>query len=615
LRARTAALLSALLGACGDAGGGETGVATTAAASTGAATSNETSTGGDIPTGGSSEATTSGMTGDASTADPTTASTTAATTHTIGGSVRGLQGQGLELQHAGESLAIAADGEFTFVAPVADGSTYTVTVAAQPGGPDQECGLVNGEGMVAGADVADILVTCVTPIRHVVVIGIDGFGGVHVPMVATPVLDAMMGAGVHSLAMQNTLPTMSAPNWMSMIAGATADQHGVDSNEWEPGDSQPTPTFFAALREQKPAARIGVFHDWDGFAALVEPGVPDVIESPGDEQQTIAAALTWMTDNQPELLFIHLDLVDHAGHFNGWGSDAYDDAAETADALVGEVLAAIDDAGMAPYTAVLVSADHGGEGLFHGADTSLERPIPFIVTAPQIAAGEVTRELRIFDIAATVTALLGVDAPASWLASPVIEALAFVEPATPPTATLELLPVSEYTWVYDDTGTGAFADGSIWRPVVPAGFVAIGDVAVAGHDPPKFATVVIRDEPDALRPPVGYEQIWNDKGTLGEHDVSIWSPIAPLGYTCPGSVATPGYTAPSTALIRCVHQRYLVPGSPTLTWTDAGSLGFQDAGLWTCIDGPDGGLAARSFITRRHHEDPGSNRCWSLVAE
>ncbi len=51
----------------------------------------------------------------------------------------------------------------------------------------------------------------------------------------------------------------------------------------------------------------------------------------------------------------------------------------------------------------------------------------------------------------------------------------------------------------------------------------------------------------------------------------------------------------------------------SLTWSDAGSLGFQDAGLWTCDDGPDGGLAARSFITRRHHSDPGYAKCWSLV--
>jgi hypothetical protein len=282
--------------------------------------------------------------------------------------------------------------------------------------------------------------------------------------------------------------------------------------------------------------------------------------------------------------------------------------------LVGKVLAGIDAAGMRPYTAVLVSADHGGVGLSHGADTSLERPIPFIVTGPQIGSVAVERELRIFDITATVAALLGIQAPASWLGSPVREALAFAEPPAEPGAKLELLPIDDYVWVYDDTGSGAFTDGSIWRPVVPPGYVAIGDVAVASHTKPGFATLVIRDDPDALAPPVAYEQIWNDKGTLGANDVTIWNPIPPAGYACLGSVATPGYDAPPpTGQIRCVHQRYLVRGKATLTWTDAGSLGFQDAGLWTCEDGAEGGLAARSFITRRHHSDPGYAKCWSLV--
>ena len=614
MRACVVAFVSVQTTACGDAGGA---AGETAGATTREPTASDPTTGEPTPTSTSGDpgATTTTTTPDDSGSEASSAGPTGAASHTIGGTVRGLQGSGLALLHAGETLAIAADGPFNFLAPASEGASYSVTVAAQPGGPDQTCTLANAGGTIAGADVADIVVTCVTPVRHVVVIGIDGLGGAYVPMVAMPVLDAMMAAGTSSLVMQNTLPTMSAPNWMSMIAGATADQHGVDSNEWEPGDSKPTPTIFAVVREQLPTARIGVFHDWDGFGALVEPGVADVIVSPGDELETTAAALAWMTETRPELLFIHLDLVDHAGHFNGWGSDAYVAAAGDADALVGEVLAAIDDAGMRPYTAVLVSADHGGVGLFHGADTSLERPVPFIVTGPQVAHASVERELRIFDIAATVVALLGLEVPPTWLGSPVVEALPFVELAAEPTSKLELLPVSDYVWVHDDTGSGAFTDGSIWRPVVPPGFVAIGDVAHASHDAPNFATLVIRDDPDALRRPVGYEQVWSDEGSLGDHDVTIWHPIAPPGYACLGSVASPNHdTPPSTELIRCVHRRYLVRGERSLTWTDAGSLAFQDAGLWTCIDGAEGGLAARSFITRRHHSDPGLQRCWSLIA-
>jgi hypothetical protein len=80
-------------------------------------------------------------------------------------------------------------------------------------------------------------------------------------------------------------------------------------------------------------------------------------------------------------------------------------------------------------------------------------------------------------------------------------------------------------------------------------------------------------------------------------------------------VAVPNYEGPpDVASVRCVHRRYLVRGDRAQTWTDAGSLAFEDAGLWTCIPGPEGGLAARTFITRRDHDDPGLSQCWSVVA-
>lgn len=587
--------LIVVFAACGSPGGG------------GASTSEVSGAGSTGGTSGGS----SGGGEDSSGAAPTTGSSG----FTIGGSVSGLQGGGLVLNNGGEMLAITDEGAFVFAGEVADGSIYAVEVATQPSGPEQTCTVTAGVGKVGGADVTDIAVTCVTPIRHVVMIGIDGLGAAYLPEIETPVLDGLIAAGPHSLTMQNALPTMSAPNWMSMIAGSGPDQHGVLSNDWAPGDSQPTPTIFAVLREQRPAAKIGVFHDWDGFGALVEPGVPDHIESPGDENQTVDAAIAWMQANQPELLFVHLDLVDHAGHFHTWGSPEYVTAAESADALTGQIVQAVEASAMGPYTAVIVSADHGGQGFTHGDDTSLERPIPFLVRGPQSVGLEIERGLRIWDIAATVAALFELERPASWLGSPVVEAIGGALPV-PPFGALQVLPVEEYQWVYDDSGSGAFSDVSIWRPVLPLDYFPVGDVAVGGYDPPDFPTLVIREDAEKLRPPVGYERIWDDEGSLGDNDVAIWNPIPPLGYVCLGNVAVPNYDGPPAPdAVRCVHRRYVVAGDRAQTWTDAGSLAFEDAGVWTCIPGPAGGQAARTFITRRDHDDPGLPQCWSVVAE
>jgi trimeric autotransporter adhesin len=83
--------------------------------------------------------------------------------YTIGGSVTGLAGSGLELRlNGGALLAIGADGDFVFPEPLADGSAYAVEVASQPVAPGQSCTVDNGTGALAGADVTDVAVRCET---------------------------------------------------------------------------------------------------------------------------------------------------------------------------------------------------------------------------------------------------------------------------------------------------------------------------------------------------------------------------------------------------------------------------------------------------------------------
>lgn len=87
------------------------------------------------------------------------------TTYTIGGTVSGLAGSGLVLQqNGGDNLAVGADGTFTFATPIDDGANYSVTVFAQPGNPAQTCTVENGSGIVAGANVDSVAVSCTTDI-------------------------------------------------------------------------------------------------------------------------------------------------------------------------------------------------------------------------------------------------------------------------------------------------------------------------------------------------------------------------------------------------------------------------------------------------------------------
>lgn len=84
-------------------------------------------------------------------------------TYTIGGTVSGLVGSGLVLQNnGGDDLSIATNGSFAFATPLDDLSSFSVTVATDPSQPSQTCGVSNGTGNLAAANVTNVAVTCTT---------------------------------------------------------------------------------------------------------------------------------------------------------------------------------------------------------------------------------------------------------------------------------------------------------------------------------------------------------------------------------------------------------------------------------------------------------------------
>jgi predicted AlkP superfamily pyrophosphatase or phosphodiesterase len=272
-------------------------------------------------------------------------------------------------------------------------------------------------------------------VEHVVIIGVDGLSPDGVRKAATPILHQLMKTGASTLHARGVMPTVSSPNWASMIMGAGPEQHGVTSNDWAPDKFQiaPTaagsggtfPTIFGLLRSQRPSSRIACFHDWDGFARLFERDAADVVEHPKGPVETTERAVAYLKEKKPQFTFIHLDHVDHAGHTYGHGTPEYYRSVVEADRLIGSVLAALEDAGIAGKTVVLVTSDHGGKGKGHGGATMAEIEIPWILRGPGVAAGrELTTPVSTCDTAATVAYIFGLEPPRCWVGRPVVEAFA-----------------------------------------------------------------------------------------------------------------------------------------------------------------------------------------------
>ena len=82
----------------------------------------------------------------------------------IGGSVIGLvTGNSVNLSiNTGTELLTVNGNIFSFVNPLADQSSYSITIENDPTNPNQSCSIQNPTGTINGSDINNVVITCVT---------------------------------------------------------------------------------------------------------------------------------------------------------------------------------------------------------------------------------------------------------------------------------------------------------------------------------------------------------------------------------------------------------------------------------------------------------------------
>lgn len=273
---------------------------------------------------------------------------------------------------------------------------------------------------------------------HVVVLGFDGMSGQGIKRTHTPNFDSLKTHGAYTYKATAVIPTVSSPNWASMINGAPPRKHKVFGNDWERekiakrcfcGQQEGVifPSIFKILRDAKSSAKIECVHDWDGFARLANTEAMDTIISTDGEYETCNKVCELIKKDKPDFLFAHFDHVDHAGHSSGHFTEPYYASIRLADSLVGVVVQALKDAGIYEDTYIIITADHGGIRKGHGGLTRAEIEIPWIISGPRTKAGhKLTGRVKQYYTASTIAYLFGIPQPACWKGKPV--KAAFVEP-------------------------------------------------------------------------------------------------------------------------------------------------------------------------------------------
>lgn len=265
---------------------------------------------------------------------------------------------------------------------------------------------------------------------NIVFIGIDGFTPQGLMQANTPVLDKLMQSGAYTLTAQPVLPTLSSPNWTTLLTGVLPNVHQITSNEWAAytapsnklSNNLPVPSIFELIRRQLPQAITACFYQWQPLGNMIAHAAPTVITHTGSEALTTNRAIRYFKKHKPAFTFIHFDHVDHAGHFFGYNTYMYKSAVERADELIGRLVKAVERAGMKERTVFIVTTDHGGLGHNHGGDTPDECNIPFIISGAGIKQGHpIAAAMNIYDVAPTIAQLLGLQAPKYWVGKPINE--------------------------------------------------------------------------------------------------------------------------------------------------------------------------------------------------
>lgn len=268
-------------------------------------------------------------------------------------------------------------------------------------------------------------------IKHVILIGFDGWGAYSVSKADMPTLKMMMQEGAYSLQVRSILPSSSAPNWASMLMAAPPELHGY--TQW--GSQTPEipsrvigaggifPSVLGQLKTQRPNLKTAVIYNWDGIGYLFEKKMTDTVINVENDNQLVERAVETIKSMKPDFLFACFDEPDHVGHASGHDTPDYYTQMTKNDMNLTKIIQAIKDAGIEKETLIILAADHGGIGKGHGAKTLAEMQTPLFFYGKGVKnQPEMQQSIMVYDIGATVAWLFDLKFPQVWTGRPIKDA-------------------------------------------------------------------------------------------------------------------------------------------------------------------------------------------------
>ncbi len=268
--------------------------------------------------------------------------------------------------------------------------------------------------------------------KKVLIIGIDGCRPDALLKAYTPNIDTLISNATYSLDALTKTPTVSATGWSSILTGVWGDKHGAtDHNNFGHTHYDKYPDIFKFIEDYNPKLRTASLVVWNPINDKIVSHA-DFEENFKKDNEMAEAVAKRIEKGDDDVLFIHFDDVDHAGHSNGFDPSIkpYIQTIEATDVLIGDILTSMRKRPNFENEdwLIMLTPDHGGtiRGS-HGGESFEERNIFFIVSGDSVknkkiekVYNQTTKEYdfsktpRIVDVPATVLDFLGIPIPAHF---------------------------------------------------------------------------------------------------------------------------------------------------------------------------------------------------------
>ncbi len=236
-------------------------------------------------------------------------------------------------------------------------------------------------------------------VPKLLLISIDGLRADALDSGITPNMQRLFNAGVRARWMTPSYPSLTFPNHYTIVTGLRPDHHGivhnymhddalgrftlsdrdaVSTSDWWGGE----PIWVSA---EKAGVRTATW-SWPGSETEIMGVRPSQWQHYDESiayEDRVTQVMGWLsrTDAQaPRLATLYLENVDKAGHRHGPESTQYHDAIVRADTVIGQVLDALDQRGLAATTNVVLVSDHGMASVPNGQVIAVEQMV-----SPQVA--------------------------------------------------------------------------------------------------------------------------------------------------------------------------------------------------------------------------------------